>query len=59
MKIKQELQSKFVFTVDYRKRSNHGVPDILSRNPVNDEDKYGYKHIDFRTNFGNNKHFGN
>ena len=47
MKIKQELQSKYVFTVDYRKGSDHGVPDALSRNPVNDPDKYGYHHIDF------------
>ena len=47
VKIKQDLQSKYVFTVDYRKESGHGVPDALSRNPVNDPDKYGYNHIDF------------
>ena len=32
MKIKQELQSKYVFTVDYRKGVNHIVPDALRRN---------------------------
>ena len=47
MKIKQELQSKYVFTVEYRKGSNHGVPDALSRNPVNDPDKDECSEIKF------------
>ena len=47
MKIKQELQSKYVFTVDYRKGSNHGVPDALSRNPVNDPETDGAQDMQF------------
>ena len=39
MKIKQELQSKYIFNVEYRKGSSHGVPDALSRSPVNDPNK--------------------
>ena len=38
MKIKQDLQSQYVCTVDYRKGSKHVVPDALSRNPVKDPD---------------------
>ena len=34
LKIKQELQSKYVFTVEYRKGAHHGVPDALSRSPI-------------------------
>ena len=39
MKIKQELQSKYILNVEYRKGSSHGVPDALSRSPVNDPNK--------------------
>ena len=47
MKIKQELQSKYVFTVEYRKGVNHGVPDALSRSPVNDPEKDGCDEVKF------------
>ena len=47
MKIKQELQSKYVFTVDYRKGANHVVPDALSRSPVNDPGKEENGMIEF------------
>ena len=47
MKIKQELQSKYIFTVDYRQGAKHIVPDALSRNPVNDPEKDGNYCIDF------------
>ena len=47
MKIKQELQSKYVFTVDYRKGPDHVVPDALSRNPVNDPETDGDKSFKF------------
>ena len=36
IKIKQELQSKYVFTVDFRKGANYIFPDALSRNSVQD-----------------------
>ena len=49
MKIKQELQSKYVFTVDYRKGANHVVPDALSRSPVNDPSKEDNGIIEFGT----------
>ena len=49
IKIKQELQSKYVFTVDCRKGSNHRVPDALSRNPAKDPEKDGNDGIKFRT----------
>ena len=39
MKIKQDLQSQYVFTVQYRKGPSHIVPDALTRNPVNDPEK--------------------
>ena len=48
MKIKQELQSKYVFTVHYRQGAKRGVPDALSRNPVNDPDKNVHVEMDFR-----------
>ena len=48
MKIKQELQSKYVFTVDYRKGANHVVPDALSRSPVNDPGKEENGIIEFQ-----------
>ena len=38
LKIKQDLQSKYIFTVDYRKGVNHGVPEALSKSRVNDPD---------------------
>ena len=41
MKIKLELQSKYVFAVDYRKGANHVAPDVLSRSPVHDPEKEG------------------
>ena len=47
MKIKQELQSKYIFTVEYRKGPNHIVPDALSRNPVKDPEPDDDKVIDF------------
>ena len=47
MKIMQERQSKYVFKVEYRKGANHGVPDALSRNPVNDPDENGCNEIEF------------
>lgn len=47
MKIKQELQSKYVFNVEFRQGAKHGVPDALSRNPVNDPDKNGNNDITF------------
>ena len=47
MKIKQELQSKYVFTVDYRKGPDHVVPDALSRNPVNDPETDGDQSFKF------------
>ena len=49
MKIKQALQSQYVFTVDYRKGTLHGVPDALSRSLVDDPDKDGHTHLDFST----------
>ena len=43
MKIKQELQSKYVFDVEHRKGPDHIVSDALCRNavkdPEQDEDK--------------------
>ena len=47
-KIKQELQSKYVFTIEYRKGPNHIVLDALSRNPVKDPDHDEDKEIDFK-----------
>ena len=47
MKIKQELQRKYVFTVKYRKVANHGVPDPLIRNEANDPYKDGYNELKF------------
>ena len=47
MKIKQALQSQYVFTVDYRKGTLHGVPDALSRSPVDNPDKDGHTQLDF------------
>ena len=38
MEFKADLQGKYIFTVDYQKGANHGVPDALSRNPINDPD---------------------
>ncbi len=49
MKIKQELQSKYVFTVDYRKGATHVVPDGLSRRPVNDPGNEENGMIEFGT----------
>ena len=43
LKIKQELQSKYIFTVDYRKGSHHIVPDTLSRNPIKDPENCWHK----------------
>ena len=47
MKIKQDLQSQYVFTVEYRKGPSHIVPDALSRNPVNDPEKGNDDGIEF------------
>ena len=47
MKIKQELLSKYIFTVDDRKGANHGVPNALIRNPLNDPEKDGNFKMDF------------
>ena len=47
MKIKQELQIKYVFTVEYREGSNHVVPDILSRNPIKDPESDGDMGVQF------------
>ena len=46
MKIKQELQSKYVFQVEYRKGPAHIVPDALSRSPVRDPNMDVDKTID-------------
>ena len=48
MKIKQELQSKYIFHVEYRKGPDHIVPDALSRNPVKDPEQHEDKEIDFK-----------
>ncbi len=47
MKIKQELQNNYIFTVDYRKGTSHGVPDALSRNPVDDPEDDGNSWLEF------------
>ena len=49
LKIKQELQSKYVFTVEYRKGANHGVPDALSRSPIKGPENECEKGLDFGT----------
>ena len=49
MKIQQELQSKYVFTVDYRKGANRVAPDALSRSPVIDLRKEENGMIEFGT----------
>ena len=33
--------------MEYRKGANHGVPDVLSRNPVNDTEEDGHNEINF------------
>ena len=48
MNIKQELQSKYVFTVEYLIGPDHIVADALSRNPANDSGHEDNKEIDFK-----------
>lgn len=45
MKIIQELQRKYVFTLEYRKGANHGVPEARTRNLVNDPEKNKHREI--------------
>lgn len=47
-KTKQELQSKYIFTVNYRKGAIHVTPDALSRSLVDDTGKEECTTIDFR-----------
>ena len=47
LKTKQELQSKYIFTVDYRKGSNHIAPDTQSRNPIKDPGSKGDMALQF------------
>ena len=45
MKIRHDLQSKYVFTIKYRNCTSHGVPGALGRIPVNNPDKDEHSEI--------------
>ena len=47
MKIKQELKTKYIFIMDYRKDDHHGVTDALIINPVDDPENESNSIMDF------------